>query len=140
MDVEELLGEIINSDPGKPNSFRIEFEEQIELKDLFELLLTFLTDICKLYYGDGEGIVDIERLGLEDIEYINRYFASIGFKVNILSYKDINNVSQNIIEYLKNNSYNQIEITKNTNLKELFFVLSKGIKLYKISFEVIPAV
>lgn len=137
MDVEQLLGEIINNEPGEPNSFRIEFEEQIELKDLFELLLTFFTDICKLYYGDGEGIVDIERLDIKDIEFVNRYFASIGFKANILTYNDINSVSQNIIEYLKNNSYNQINITKDTKLKELFFVLSKGVKLYKISFEVI---
>lgn len=137
MDIEQLLEQLINNEPSEPNAFRIEFEEQIELKDLFQLLLTFFTDICKLYFGNGEGVVDIDRLTPGDIEFVNKYFASIGFKFNLLIYEDINNVSPTIIDYLHNNTYDKINIHDNTKLKELFFVLNKGVKLYKISFNII---
>ena len=137
MDIEELLEQILYNEPTEPNNFRIEFEEQIELKDLFQLLLQFFTDICKTYYGNNEGIVNIDKLTKDDIEFVNKYFASIGFKFNLLVYQDITNVSSNILDYLRNNTYDKIKIDSKTKLKDLFFILNKDLKLYKISFEIL---
>ena len=59
MDVEELLEQLINTSPGNKNEFRLEFEDEITLKNLFELLLNFFTNICKLYFGDHNSVVNI---------------------------------------------------------------------------------
>lgn len=137
MDVEELLEQLINTSPGNKNEFRLEFEDEITLKNLFELLLNFFTNICKLYFGDHNGIVNINHMTDNDLSLVNNYFYSIGFKYNLQNY-NYNQTSLQQINYLQNNKYSNYTITSSTRLDELFFVLKCNDTIFKINFEQIP--
>lgn len=137
MDVEELLEQLINTSPGNKNEFRLEFEDEITLKNLFELLLNFFTNICKLYFGDHTGVVNINHMTDNDLSLVNKYFNSIGFKYNLQNY-NYNQTSLQQINYLQNNKYSNYTITPSTRLDELFFVLKCNDTIFKINFEQIP--
>lgn len=137
MDVEELLEQLINTSPGNKNEFRLEFEDEITLKNLFELLLNFFTNICKLYFGDHNSVVNINNMTDNDLSLVNKYFNSIGFKYNLQNH-NYNQTSLQQINYLQNNKYSNYTITSSTRLDELFFVLKCNDTIFKISFEQIP--
>ena len=53
--------EVITLSNPLPNSYPLEFDELESLKELFEFLLQFITMLCKFFYGDENGNVDLTK-------------------------------------------------------------------------------
>ena len=136
MDIEEFLSNLIKEKPKERKNYNLEFIEEIELKELFELLIDLFTKICKYNYADEKGVVDLKNLEETDIKYINKYFESIGFALNIKVY-DYNVIDYNTQSYLLNNKYDKYKIDKKTSISELFFILKSSNLIYQISFDLI---
>jgi len=133
VDIDELLNDILIQQPKGERSINFQFQNTIEIKDLFEILLKFFTDICKLYYSDTNGIVDLEILSNDDLNFIRKYFKSIGFDFNVESYNYFQ-VDNKFIDELQNNKYNKITINNTTQIDDLYFVLKCRNIIYKIKF------
>lgn len=133
IDINELLNDIIIQQPKDEKSINFQFQNKIEIRDLFEILLNFFTDICKLYYSDDNHRVDLEILSNEDLDFIRKYFKSIGFNFNIESF-NYYQISNNFIEQLQKNKYDKIVINTDTEINDLYFVLKCRNIIYKIKF------
>lgn len=136
MDIEELFETLLSKPAEPPKSIDLSFVNEIELKDLFEFLLQFFTEISKTFFSNENNTVDLEQLSELDLKRINNYIQSIGFTSIIdvfpTSVLDIFDIAR-----LQNGKYNKIDIVHDTKLKDLYFTLKCNDKIYKISFDYI---
>jgi hypothetical protein len=136
MNIDELFENILSKPAEPPKSIDLSFVNEIDLKDLFEFLLQFFTEISKTFFSNDQNIVELENLNDFDLKRINAYIESIGFKTIIDIYPvdsmDIFNIAR-----LQNGKYNKITIGNSTKLNELYFTLKCKEKIYKISFDTI---
>ena len=136
MDIDELFEKILSKSAEPPKSIDLSFVNKIDLKDLFEFLLQFFTEISKTFFSNDQNIVELENLNDYDLKRINAYIESIGFKTIIDIYPvdsmDIFNIAR-----LQNGKYNKITINNSTKLNELYFTLKCKEKIYKIGFDYI---
>jgi hypothetical protein len=135
MEIEELFDTLLSKPAEPPNSIDLSFIDQIDLKNLFEFLLSFFTEISKTFYGDDNHVVKLENLSDTDFKRINAYIESIGF-TTILKTFDIDKTAIFNIGRLQNGKYNKINITCNTKLSDLYFTLKSDNIIYKISFDI----
>ena len=131
LDINEIFNEVTSSSiPKEPNSYPLQFELD-SLKELFEFLLQFVTMLCKEFYSDDNGQVNLGNMSPEQFITINKYMQSIGFNCD---FKAVPAIAQNI-NNTYNNRYDRITITKNTKLSDLVFGILCGNVLYIISFD-----
>ena len=88
----------------------------MDLKDLFEFLLTFFTEGSKILYADPNGKVDITKWNDEDIQKMKKYCQSIGF-ILMLELHNKNNMETYTIDFNKMN-YKKLVIDSKTVLNE----------------------
>ena len=135
--IDEIFNEVINIKPQPLlNFYPLEFDITL-LKDLFDFLLEFITMICKFFYSDIHGTVDLTQLSQYDFVKINTYMLCIGFSSN---FNELTADSTNL-EYASNNRYDRKCISVNAhllNLKDLIFGLQCKTRLFIISFDFIP--
>ncbi len=131
VDINEIFNEVIKtSSPQPPNTFPLQFDI-ISLKELFEFLLQFVTMLCKHFYGDNQGKVNLSLLSPGQLFIIDKYMQSIGFKCN---FQPMQANSDNInICYA--NRFDKITITPETKLNELMFGIKCDTLLYVIMFD-----
>ena len=87
--------------------------------------------LCKEFYGDENGQVNLAQLTPEQFEFINKYMQSIGFTCE---FKAVPAIAQNI-NNTYNNRYDRVKITNNTKLSDLLFgILCENNMLYVVSF------
>ena len=134
MEIEELFDTLLSKPAEPPNSIDLSFIDQIDLKNLFEFLLSFFTEISKTFFGDDNQVVHLENLNDNDFKKINAYIESIGFTTQLKTY-NINNIDVFALGRLQNGKYNKITITSKTQLSDLYFTLKTGNTIYKISFD-----
>ena len=129
LDIEEIFNEVTKTSPRDPNTFPLQFELS-SLKEIFEFLLQFVTMLCKSFYSNDKGQVDLGGMSEEQFLNVNKYMQSIGFecdfKAVIANSHNINNTY--------NNRYDRIIITENTKLSDLLFGIKCNNILYLISF------
>lgn len=130
LDIHQIFDEVTKSAPREPNSFPLQFELE-SLKELFEFLLQFVTMLCKEFYGDSNGQVNLGNMNPEQFNIINKYMQSIGFTCNFNSLP----ANFNNINFYHNNRYDRITINSNTTLNELYFAIKCEHILYVINFE-----
>jgi|APSaa5957512535_1039671.scaffolds.fasta_scaffold55220_2 hypothetical protein len=132
VDINELLSNILKNYPSD-ETIVFQFQNTVSVKDLFEILLQFFTNICKLYYGDENDRVNLQILTNDDLNFIRKYFKMIGMDFNVETFN--NNTIDNLEkQFMYNNQYNKIEITMQTPIEHLYFMLQCQNILYKISF------
>ena len=129
LDIEEIFNEVTKTSPKDPNTFPLQFELS-SLKEIFEFLLQFVTMLCKEFYGDEYGQVDLASMSPEQFMIIDKYMQSIGFTCE---FKAVPAISQNI-NNTYDNRYDRITITPDTKLSDLLFGIKCGNILYVISF------
>lgn len=129
LDILEIFNEVTKSSPREPNSFPLEFELE-SLKEVFEFLLQFVTMLCKEFYSDDKGQVNLGAMNPEQFNIVNKYMQSIGFTC----YFNALPANANNINYYYDNRYDRITITSNTNLKDLCFAIKCDTILYIINF------
>lgn len=132
VDIEELLADIIKNPPDD-EKIVFQFQNTVSVKELFEILLQFFTNICKLYYGDDNGQVSLQILTNDDLDFIRKYFKKIGMNFQIETFNN-NTIDQRERQFMYDNKYDKIEITRQTPLDYLYFMLQCQNVLYKISF------
>jgi len=131
LDINEIFNEVTSSSiPKEPNSYPLQFELD-SLKELFEFLLQFVTMLCKEFYSDDNGQVNLGNMTPEQFITVNKYMQSIGFNCD---FKAVPAIAQNI-NNTYNNRYDRITITKNTKLSDLLFGILCSNVLYIISFD-----
>jgi hypothetical protein len=129
VDIYEIFNEVVQSSPKEPNSYPLQFELD-SLKELFEFLLQFVTMLCKEFYGDDKGQVNLANLTTDQFNLIDRYMQSIGFKC---TFQPMPANADNInICYV--NRFDRIVITPETRLNELMFGIKCNDMLYVIMF------
>ncbi len=132
VDINEIFNEVVKRPPQPPNTFPLQFELDT-LKELFEFLLQFVTMLCKEFYGDEKGQVNLASLSPEQFDIIDKYMKSIGFKC-IFQPMQANSNNLNIC-YM--NRFDKINITSNTKLNELMFGIKYDTVLFVIRFDVL---
>ena len=130
LDIEEIFNKVILSSPKEPNTFPLQFELS-SLKEIFEFLLQFVTMICKTFYSDDNGQVDLSKMSQADFLIVNKYMQSIGFNCD---FKAVPAIAHNI-NNTYNNRYDRINITETTKLSDLIFGIKCNTILYVISFD-----
>ena len=134
MEIEELFDTLLSKQAEPPNSIDLSFIDRIDLKNLFEFLLSFFTEISKTFYGDDNKVVHLEQLNDTDFKRINAYIESIGFTTILKTY-NMDTIDVFDLGRLQNGKYNKITINCNTQLSDLYFTLKTGNTIYKISFD-----
>jgi hypothetical protein len=130
LDIQEIFNEVTKYAPREPKSFPLQFELP-SLKELFEFLLQFVTMICKDFYGDANGQVNLANMSLEEFTIVDKYMQSIGYTCD---FKGVPANAHNI-NNTYNNRYDRVSITDNTKLSDLLFGIKCGDILYIISFD-----
>ena len=115
MDIEELFEAILSKPAEPPKSIDLSFVNEIELKDLFEFLLQFFTEISKTFFSNDNNIVELEQLSELDLKRINNYIQSIGF-TSIIDIFPTSALDIFDIARLQNGKYNKITILKSKKI------------------------
>jgi hypothetical protein len=130
VDINQIFNEVTKTAPQAPNTYPLQFELN-SLKELFEFLLQFVTMLCKEFYADNKGVVNLALLTPEQFNLIDNYMQSIGFKC---LFQPMAANSDNLnISYV--NRYDRVNITPTTKLNELSFGIKCDTILFVISFE-----
>ena len=134
LDAYEIANKVFseNSEIDKNISF-----ESIDIKTFFEMMLIITTEGLKKFYGDNDHRVDITKLTIKDIEFINNYLKKIYMCLNFRVLDTINYAilkSQNLIK-----NYKEMEILNDTQLKDInYIVIKKNLNLvYIFNFDYI---
>lgn len=130
LDIDQIFEEVIAIHNPTPNCYPLGFELD-SLKELFEFLLQFTTMICKHFYGNTNGQVDLSTLGVSDFQLIDSYLQAIGFQCEFQQIP-ANGVNLN---WANETRYDRISITVKTQLQELHLGLRCGNTLFVISFQ-----
>jgi hypothetical protein len=130
LDIEEIFNEVTKYSPREPNTFPLKFELP-SIKELFEFLLQFVTMLCKEFYGDEHGQVNLANMSPEAFITVNKYMQSIGFNCE---FKAVPANAHNI-NNTYDNRFDRVRITSNTKLGDLLFGIKCGDVLYVISFD-----
>ena len=130
LDIEEIFNEVTKHSPKEPNTFPLQFEMS-SLKEIFEFLLQFVTMLCKEFYSNDKGQVDLANMSPEQFMIINKYMQSIGYNCD---FKAVPANSHNI-NNTYDNRYDRVKITSNTKLNDLLFGILCGTVLYIVSFD-----
>lgn len=132
VELEDLVISIFSEPPGEPRSRTIAFDTS-DLKQLFESLLIIFTNGMKLLFGDSRGVVELENLSEENIQLVQEYYSSMGFRFYFDVYED-SNENRDKTQQMK---YTNLTLTSRSTLKELYFpLLSRG-RIYLINFDYI---
>ena len=131
---DDLVETIFSKEPDKPKSITLDFVNKLELKDLFEFLLSLFTDGCKRLFGKYENNilkVNLDDFSTEKIDKIKKYFLMIGFEliINIEKYNPDKDY-----ELL---NYNNKIIDDQTSLSELTMIIRRINTVYFVNFEFI---
>jgi len=130
LDIQEIFNEVTAGSPKEPNSYPLHFEMS-SLKEVFEFLLQFVTMICKEFYGDEFGQVNLAAMTPDQFIMINKYMQSIGFTCD---FKAVPAIAQNI-NNTYDKRYDRVVITSDTKLSDLLFGILCGNVLYVVNFE-----
>ena len=128
--IDEIYRNIINIQNPQPNSYPLGFELD-SLKELFEFLLQLVTMLCKHFYSDENGQVNLSLLSPTDFLSIDKYMQVIGFTCAFQALP----ANADNINWVYETRYDRINISSQTKLDELHLGLKCSNILYVISFK-----
>tara|TARA_B100000029_G_scaffold444816_1_gene464842 strand:- start:620 stop:1036 length:417 start_codon:yes stop_codon:yes gene_type:complete len=132
--IDSLVKQIFSNPPQPSGSIQLNFDDsEMNIKDLFEFILTFFTKGMKMLFGNSNNNnnVNLNSLSNNDFAKITEYMNSVGFSciVDIYSSEEANKYDFMSIKYTN------VKITGNTKLFELKLPLKCNDKVYVISFD-----
>ena len=127
-----IIARNIFTKPVKPpGSVALTVDEDMTLKEIFEMLLMIFTEGMKILYAEEDGRVNLNARTEKDFIKVQDYFKSMGFICNYKVYLPSQTSSINF----ESRKYTNITITDKTTLKELRLPLRCGPKIFEISFD-----
>lgn len=130
MDPTSFADKIFIESVKSPCSIQLEGFQDMNMGDLFEFLLIVFTNGLRVLYGDDNGKVELDQLTPDQFDKVNQYFHSFGFDSVYLIYPI---VVEDQIDFQKL-SYQDKEITPETDLTDLCFPIKVKDKIYVIAF------
>lgn len=127
--IDKIFNDIINQQNPQANSYPLEFELD-SLKELFEFLLQLVTMLCKHFYSNENGQVNLSLLSPTDFHSIDKYMQVIGFTCGFQALP----ANADNINWAYSTRYDRIQITQQTKLEDLHLALKCEDMLYVISF------
>lgn len=131
VNVGQLIDKVFREDPKGENEIQLSFTNDMELKELFEFLLTVFTAGCKIHYGDSSGQVNLAMCTDTEFDHINKYMNSMGFQLIIDRYSS-DDIA--VIDF-EGMSYRNKQIHNAMPLKTLKLPLNCGNNVFVISFD-----
>ena len=128
--IDKIFNDIITQQNPQANSYPLEFELD-SLKELFEFLLQLVTMLCKHFYSNENGQVNLSLLSPTDFHSIDKYMQVIGFTCGFQALP----ANADNINWAYSTRYDRIQITQQTKLEELHLALKCQNMLYVISFK-----
>ena len=128
--IDEIFHNIISRNNPQPNSLALGFELD-SLKELFEFLLQLVTMLCKHFYSNETGQVNLSALSPADFQSIDKYIQVIGFTCGFQALP----ANADNLNWAHETRYDRISITPQTSLEELHLGLKCDNILYIINFK-----
>ena len=132
--IEDLISRIFYKKPQPEKSIQLQFVENLDLKEMFEFLLTFFTEGAKFRYGNMEGKLELDKWTNKEVDLMKEYFKSIGFKLYVNS---VNHKEKNFNYSLYNYNYKEVKINEKTKLNELKIAFKCQDFIHVIYFDII---
>jgi hypothetical protein len=130
IDLQNLACKVFIEVPKPTNYFNLSFDAY-DLKELFEMLLTFFVEGLKKLYGDTEQKVNLNLLTEKEFSHIKKCMKSINIGIDL----EIKEKLYWELYHKKNFiPYNKIVVNNNTKLTDLKVDLLSGDFYYIISF------
>lgn len=129
--MEDFIDQLYNKSPQDPNTIDINSDTFNSLKDVFDFLsVVFKMGIIKIY-----GDVALLKITIDQIRHINKYFNSMGFKINVTCITLQNN--NNLPDLFGDSDSGLLKTEIELPIREIenFKIsLHTGNKIYKIYF------
>ena len=129
--MDEFIDELYGKSPQDPNTININPETFYNLKDIFDFLsVVFKMGIVKIY-----GDIALLKITIDQIKYINKYFNSMGFKINVtcITLQNNNNLPNLFGDSDSGLLKTEIELPAR-EIENFKISLHTGNKIYKIFF------
>ena len=110
--------------PGAPHSVQLEVDTDDDIHALYEVLLMTMTEILKKWYAPP---ITISRVSASDLERLQAYFASFGYKLNLTITETPRVLHINNRDYLQKSRLSDMK----------FSVVDDG-QLYSVGFSNFP--
>lgn len=135
MDLDSLIIKVFSEPVKPPSSIIVSFEAtEMTMRDTFQALLTFTVHGMRMLFSKDGKTVNIGDLSERDLEKINSYVYSIGYKL-VLSRFTQTEFNENIFPYFtqfNNMPYDQDE--KNLEIYQYNITDQKNAMEYLVSF------
>lgn len=128
---EKIAKNIFTKEVKPPGSVAFSVDEDMDLKEIFEMLLMIFTEGMKILYAEEDGRVNLNARTEKDFIKVQDYFKSMGFLCNYKVYLPSQTSSINF----ESRKYTNMTITDKTTLKELRLPLRCGPRIFEISFD-----
>ncbi len=129
--MEDFIDQLYNKSPQDPNTIDINSDTFNSLKDVFDFLsVVFKMGIIKIY-----GDVALLKITIDQIRHINKYFNSMGFKINVtcITLQNNNNLPDLFGDSDSGLLKTEIELPAH-EIENFKISLHTGNKIYKIYF------
>jgi hypothetical protein len=79
-EITNFVNALTSKPPGAPHSVQLVVDTDDDIHAMYEVLLMIMTEILKKMYAPP---ISISRVSPSDLERLQAYFASFGFKLNL---------------------------------------------------------
>jgi len=80
--LDDFIDRLVSAPPQNVNSIKLELlEEENNMDTVFNVLIEIFSKASKYMYGDRNGRVDLDEMGVEELERMSKYFNSFGFQI-----------------------------------------------------------
>jgi hypothetical protein len=128
---DKIAKNIFTKDVKPPGSVCFSVDEDMDVKEIFEMLLMIFTEGMKILYAEEDGRVNLNARTEKDFIKVQDYFKSMGFICNYKVYLP----SQTSTINFESRKYTNVTITDKTKLKDLRLPLRCGPRIFEISFD-----
>lgn len=133
INIEDLIEKIINNPPSPPKSHNLVFEDFESVKNIFEFCMEVFTKLSIAKFGNADNKVDVSKWTDKTINLISEYFASFGFKFNVIITVP-NDPNMTIYNSMR---HDVICYKPETHLSSILYMLKQHDSVYIISFDYI---
>lgn len=150
--LDEMIKEVFSSSPKGVNTIQLQ-TDNLELKELFTMMLEIFTKGMKIMFGDNEGKVNLESISAEQFMEIKQRFRSFGIEIfhKIKPYytseditdifdeevdeDDLPDLESNVDNSIYNNNLDELPETMEDKLSDYFYTIHCANADYKIWFD-----
>ena len=125
-EVKNFVDALLADNPGVPYSVQLVIDTDGDIHALYEVLLMSMTEMLKKWYPPP---ISISRVNPTDLERLQAYFASFGFKLNF------DMIDTPRVLHINNRDY-----LRKSRLEEMKFSVADDGKLYTVFFSNFPRI